>query len=155
MRPEARHDAVGRALVLDLDHRPLVGLIGERAVLDHHAVESGALEAGEPVGRHVGVVGDRRDVDRRKRLPECLLQRGAPLRVGRLDSERSPSASRSKATYEAGVDSASRRMRYSAGWIRWDSASNSKTVGTGNDDLAVEHAPLRELAPERATSSGK
>ena len=37
-------------------------------------------------------------------------------------------------------------MRFSAGWMRWESASKSRPVGPGDDDLAVEHAAVGELA---------
>ena len=42
------HRAVGRALVLDLHHRALVGRVHVVEPLGHDAVESGALERREP-----------------------------------------------------------------------------------------------------------
>ena len=48
---EAGDDAVAFALVLDLEHDPLVGLVEPRCLLGDDAVEAGALEAPEPVGR--------------------------------------------------------------------------------------------------------
>ena len=46
---KAGDDAVGRARVLDLDHRALAGLIRPRRRLGDHAVEAGALEARQPL----------------------------------------------------------------------------------------------------------
>ena len=42
--PEAPDDAVRRPLVLHLHHGPLVRLVGELAVLDHHTIQPGTLE---------------------------------------------------------------------------------------------------------------
>ena len=52
----ARDHAVGGALMLDLEHHPLVRLIGPRQRFGDHAVEAGALELVEPPlgGRQVG-----------------------------------------------------------------------------------------------------
>src|SRR5437867_10955054 len=47
--PEAGHDAVRRALVLELEHRPLARLVLRVEPFRDHAVESGSLEAVEPV----------------------------------------------------------------------------------------------------------
>ena len=76
---------------------------------------------------------------------------------------RSPSASRSKATNDAGVCSASMRTREAAGWMRCCRRVEVEPVpvAVGHDDLAVDDAPLgerveqhrdqlREVAVERA-----
>ena len=58
---EAGDDAVGGALVLDLQHRPLARLVLLVELLRDDAVEAGALEPVEPVRgeRPVGVAGVR------------------------------------------------------------------------------------------------
>jgi hypothetical protein len=55
---EACDDAVGRALVFDLEHRALVGLVRAVERLRHDAVETCSLEPGEPISR-LGEVGGR------------------------------------------------------------------------------------------------
>ena len=54
--PESGHHAVGGPRVLDLEHRPLAGLVGGIVRLRDHPVETRALETLQPV--------DRRDRDR-------------------------------------------------------------------------------------------
>jgi hypothetical protein len=76
---EPGDDAVRGARVLDLEHRALARLIGERVGLGHHAVEPGALEALEPVGGDGAIARHRRDVDRRLDAGEGLLEAGAAL----------------------------------------------------------------------------
>ena len=51
--PKAGEHAVGGALVLDLEHHPLVLLVDAVERLGDHAVEAGALELGEPALRLV------------------------------------------------------------------------------------------------------
>ena len=53
---ESGHHAVGGALMLDLQHRPLVLEVAQITGFGHHTVETGPFEPGEPVGGHVGVV---------------------------------------------------------------------------------------------------
>ena len=67
---KSRHHAVGGAGVLDLEHRALAGLVGAVETFRHHAVESCALEAVEPVGRERDVGGGRRQMDRRDDMAE-------------------------------------------------------------------------------------
>jgi hypothetical protein len=65
--PEPGDDAFGRALVLDLQHRPLARLIGRIESLCDDTVESGTLESVEPVGSERDVRGRRREMDGRLR----------------------------------------------------------------------------------------
>ena len=51
VQPVAGDDAVGRALVLDLEHDALVRLVGDRQRLGDDAVEARALELVEPALR--------------------------------------------------------------------------------------------------------
>src|SRR4051812_38814506 len=81
---EAGNGAVRRALVLDLDHRPLARLVRPIEPLCDDAVEPGALEPVEPVDGS-GAVGRRRcQVDRRVELArELPLEEGAALSLWR------------------------------------------------------------------------
>ena len=74
---EPGHDAIGGALVLDLEHRPLAGLVGRIEPLRDDAVEPRALEPLEPVGRGRAVPGRRRQVDRRLGVAEDGLEAGS------------------------------------------------------------------------------
>jgi len=82
--PEPRHHAVGSALVLDLEHRPLAWLAGRIEALGDHAVQPRALEPLEPVGCLRPVGRRRREVDRRAHARQRCLEQGAPLRLGHL-----------------------------------------------------------------------
>src|SRR5919198_913253 len=61
---EAGHHAVGGPLVLDLEHHPLVGQVGQVTGLGHHPVKAGALEQPEPALRQPERIGDGGQVDR-------------------------------------------------------------------------------------------
>ena len=61
----------------------------------------------------------------------------------------SPSASRSQATNDAGVCSASSFTRDAAGWMRRSSASKSSPLVADDDDLAVDDAALGKRRRER------
>ena len=153
---EAGDDAVGRALVLHLEHDALVGEVVEVRGFGDDPIEAGALEA-------------RRTSRRRRRGPgwpgvrwtgglaflrsfSSILRRCA---YGVSMYEVSSWARRSKATNEAGVASASWLIRLAAGWMRWDSASKSSPLGAGDDDLAVEDAAVGELTAERVDELGE
>ena len=62
---EAGNDAVGGALVLDLEHRPLPRLVPRLETLGDDAIEAGALEPIEPVRGLVPIRRRGRQVDRR------------------------------------------------------------------------------------------
>src|SRR3954451_17368354 len=80
---ESGDDAVGRALVLDLEHRPLAGLVRALEALRNDAVEPGALEPIEPVRGERAIEGRGGQVDRRLDACERGLEPGAALRLGR------------------------------------------------------------------------
>ena len=63
---KAGHHAVAIALVFDLQHGALVGLIGASDRLGHNAVETCALEAAKPIGSKVRIGRRRREMDGRK-----------------------------------------------------------------------------------------
>ena len=66
--PKPGDDTVGRALVLDLQHHPLILAVVQVSALRDYAVEAGAFEASEPVVGHDDVRGQRRDVHGRLEL---------------------------------------------------------------------------------------
>jgi hypothetical protein len=76
---ESGDDAVGRPLVLDLEHRPFAGLVRGIEALGDHPVEPGTLEPGEPVGGHRSIRRRRRQVDRRLHGAEHRFQSCTPL----------------------------------------------------------------------------
>ena len=124
--PEPGHDAVGGALVLDLEHRPLARQVGAVEPLGDDAVEARRPRSGRTSRRPAprsrvagvrwtgGVAPPRTASSRARRSPWGTSRRSS-----------SPSASRSQATNDAGDSAASIRTRDSAGWIRSSSASNS------------------------------
>jgi hypothetical protein len=77
--PEPGHHAVGRPLVLHLDHHPLVGQVRQVDRLGHHPVEARALESGKPVGSHVTIRGGGRQMYRRPDPGKRTLQRSSSL----------------------------------------------------------------------------
>src|SRR5262245_14634586 len=82
--PEAGDRAVGGALVLDLEHRALAGLVRPLEPLRDHAVEAGALEPVEPAGGERAVGRGRRQVDRRRRaVQQRLLEARTTLALWR------------------------------------------------------------------------
>ena len=127
VHPVAGDHAVGGALVLDLEHHPLVRLVGAVERLGDDAVQPGALELGEPALRRssrsvvAGVTWTARRAARQRAARDAARRsaNGRPVRSS------SPSASRSKAMNDAGVCSASRVTRDAAGWMRCCSASKS------------------------------
>ena len=153
---EPRHHAVGRALVLDLEHRALAGLVRGVEPLGHDAVETGTLEVVEPVGRERAVAGRGGEVDRRRGVGEDGLEAGAALLPG-LWSRRSssPSASRSQATNDAGDSAASIFTRDAAGWIRSRSASKSSEPSREMTTSPSSTQRSGSAALSGATSSGK
>ena len=82
MPAEPADHAVGGPLVLHLHHGPLVGLVAEVTVLDHDAVQPGALEPREPVPGHLRPGGDRGEMDRGPGRAERLLEGPAADGVG-------------------------------------------------------------------------
>src|SRR5271155_491362 len=64
---KARHDTIAVALVLDLEHHALVGLIGAGSRLGHYAVEARAFKALEPIRCDGGFTRSRGQMDWRDR----------------------------------------------------------------------------------------
>ena len=153
---EAGHDAVGRALVLDLEHRPLARLVRGVEPLGDDPVEPGALEPVEPVGRLGPVAGRRGQVDRRLGRPEDRLEPGAPLSL--LDRPEVLVPERQEVPrHEAG-----RRLgrqhpdpRFGRVDPEQERVEVERPVGPRDHDLAVEDAAFGERRAERLTELGE
>src|SRR5262245_5973021 len=78
---ESCDDAVGRAGVLDFDHRALAWLVNAALRFHHHAIESRALEACQPVRCDIAVAGRRRQVKRWCDAATRALQALPPFRL--------------------------------------------------------------------------
>ena len=79
VRPVARHHAVRRPVVLDLEHHALVRLVQHRPRLRDQAVKPRALELAEPLRGDLLIGRRGRQVDGRGRAGQRLLERGAAL----------------------------------------------------------------------------
>ena len=79
---EPRDHAVGGALVLDLEHRPLARLIGRVEPLRDDTVQARAFEPLEPALRRRPVARRRCQVDGRLDLSEDGFEAGAPVALG-------------------------------------------------------------------------
>ena len=152
---EPGDDAVGGALVLDLEHRPLAGLVGpssrlattpSRPAPSNRSNQSAAVARSRVAGvRWTGGCAPPRTASRRARRSPCGTSRRSS----------SPSASRSQATNDAGrllgqhldprrrrVDAQQQRLEVEAAVAR-------------DDDLAVEHAALGQRGAERVGQLGE
>ena len=152
---EARDDAVGRALVLDLEHRPLVGLVRAVERLGDDTVEARALEAGEPVVRHGDVRRGRSDEHGiggiRQRLDEPTPPLGEGLRhqVVVADGEQvEPDERGGRALCE--------HAHAAVGWV--DALLEGVEVEAAvdrEDDLPVDDAARRQVLPQRLDELGE
>ena len=143
----ARDDDVGGALVLDLQHGAAVRDVRRVERLGDHAVEPGALELLEPLlglGRVGGGAGQ--EARAAVEVGERLLQGGAALGERPVDVRRVAQREQVEGDEAGGgllrehVDAATWR-----GWMRSWRTSNSSRSPTADEQLAVEHDPLREL----------
>src|SRR6266849_9263306 len=75
---KAGHDAIAVALMLDLEHHALVGLIGAGNRLGHNSVEARAFKAPEPIRRDSWFTRSRSQMDWRRRAGQNRLQLLAP-----------------------------------------------------------------------------
>src|SRR5690606_26358896 len=76
---EAADDAVGRALVLDLEHLALARQVRQRQGLRDHPVQPRPFEVTEPERRDRAILGRWRQMQRRTQLRELALEQLAPL----------------------------------------------------------------------------
>ena len=126
--PEPGHHAVGGALVLDLEHRPLARLVGASRRLattpSRPAPSNRSNQSAATRGR--ASRGSGGPAASRSRSAASSRARRSPCGTSRRSS--SPSARRSQATNEAGDSAASMRTRDAAGWMRSRSASKSSAA---------------------------
>ena len=141
--------AIGRALVLDLEHRPLARLVRRIEALGDDAVEAGALEPVEPVGGRRPVARRGRQVDRRGRLAQDRLEAGAALGLRHvaevLVAERQQVPGDERRGRFGGQHVDPRRRRVDAQQQRLE----VERAVAGDDDLAVEHAALGQRGAQR------
>ncbi len=134
---KASDDAIGRARVLDLEHRAFARLVDTLDRLGDDPIEAGAFKAIEPLDCDGAVARHRREVDRRLERARGALRaaRDARLAGRRADRCRRPRAGRSRRK-PAGVTSASLATREAAGCSRNCSASKSRPL-----DVAMTISP--------------
>ena len=147
--------AVGGALVLDLEHRPLAGLVDAVESLGHDAIEAGTLEPVEPVRRRRAIQRRRRQVDRRRRATEHGLQPRPSLAQRRVaqvlvaDGQQVPGDERRGARLgqhlhprRGRVDAEEQRLEVEHAVVR-------------DDDLAVQDASLGQRGTQRIGQFGE
>ncbi len=155
MPAETGDHAVAIALVLDLEHHALVGLVGSRNRLGHDAVESGALEATKPVRRDARsrVAGVRwsggvADGEQRLQLSAASLERLAPqITISLAEQVEEHDGGRDL----LGQKLHPRRGRMKAQLQRFE----VERVILGDDDFAVEHAARGQLRAQRLEQFGE
>src|SRR5690348_1553256 len=76
---KSRHDAVGRACMLDLDHCALAWQVSARLQLCNHAIEAGTFEARQPVHRNGAIACGGCDVHRWLDPGEQFFERSTAL----------------------------------------------------------------------------
>src|SRR3954453_14903385 len=146
---EAGDDAIGGARMFDLDHRPLARAVRRVEALRHHAVQSRAFEAIEPVGRDVAFERRRREMQGRLRFGERFLQPLAARGERRLaqivviDRQQIPPDERCRRLLREQLHARRRGMNPQ------QQRFEIETVRSGDDDLAVDHAALRQHRRER------
>jgi hypothetical protein len=147
VRPVAGHHAVRGALVLDLEHDPLIWLVKASGRLGDQPVEPGALELREPLPGHRGVCRRRREVDGRldggQGGFECgaaLGERALGVVIGtegqQVESDEVRRCLRGEQPHPA-------RGRMQAQLQRLEVEPSGREVR--QDDLAVDHAAWRQL----------
>ena len=151
--------AVGRTLVLDLGHHPLVGLVGAgrapwRSARPARRPRTRRTTAGRSSRSSVAGVTYTGGLRVRRARRPAAARRSAN---GRSVRSSSPIASRSNATKLAGVCSAE-QLDPAGG--RVDALLQRLEVervalGVGHDHLAVDHRPLREVGQHRRDDLGE
>ena len=147
--------AVTVALVLDLEHCALVGLIGKIDWLGYDTVETGSFEALEPIESCVSISCSRGDVDGRfGRLEQCFQFRPALLKRG---VAKIALAVAEKIEEDAGGWSLLREQLHPGG-----GGMDSKLKGievemspVGDDEFSVQYTFVRQLIAQGADHLGK
>src|SRR5690606_18887761 len=83
-------DAVGRALVLDLEHLALARQVRQRQGLRDHPVQPRPFEVTEPERRDRAILGRWRQMQRRTQLRELALEQLAPLAERAIEQRAGP-----------------------------------------------------------------
>ncbi len=139
------HDTVRGALVLDLEHRPLVGDVWAVERLGHDTVESGALEDVEPPGTRRQVRCCRSEVYGGLGAGEGLHQTGPPGAERRvherlvIDGEQVEGDERGRCLPGQQVDPGRSRVDALLQCVKVEA------VATDHDDLAVDDAAPGEV----------
>ena len=147
---ESGDDAVGRSLVLDLQHRPLARLVLVAEALRDDAIEPCALEPMEPVLGEGSVRRGRREMDRRRRGAQRRFQAASGARPGasRAGPRRRARAGPTRRTTRATPRPAS-STREAAGWMRRRRASNCSSPS-----FEITTSPSRMQRSGSAARSG-
>src|SRR4051812_11139733 len=141
--------AVGGARVLDLHHLALAGEVVALEALGDDAVEARAFETREPVAGDGELTRRWREVDGRLRLRQRALELLAPF--GERMVEEILVAEGEEVEGDVGGGSLRGEQLHPRG-SRMDAQQERLELqagGSGDDDLAVEDAALRDLAGER------
>ena len=152
---EAGDDAVGAARVLDLQHRALARLIDRRFELRDDAVEAGAFELLQPALGLGPIACHRRQVQRRLRAAEQPLEPRAPL--GLRQRHRRLAAGAEQVERDEARRRLLRELRDSrrGGMDALLQRVEVEPARRHDDDLAVEHAALRQRVVQRLLELGE
>ena len=145
VQPVAGNHDVGGAHVLDLQHRPLVLLVGRPARLGDDAVQPGALKESEPVASEGRVVGGRGQVNRGGGFGQGLLEQGPSLL---LRSARQVLRSQGQQVKGDEGRRGPLGQQLHSGGGRVDALEQRlevQALAVGDDDLAVDDAALGKL----------
>src|SRR6185437_8347630 len=153
--PVTGDHAVRGALVLDLEHDALVRLVGDGQRLGDHTVEPGSLELVEPALREAQIRRGGGDVKRRTRTFQGIHQCGAAV------GERPPAEVVIADGQQVEGDERRRRLLGQHPHPRIGRVDallqclEVEAVIGGDDDLAVDHAALRQLGDRRGDQLGE
>jgi hypothetical protein len=157
VRPVPGHHAVGRPLVLDLEHDPPVRLVDARERLGDDPVQAGSLELLEPSLRQRVVGGRRGQVEGRGHAGQRIFQRRPALLerpfgvVVVAEGEQVERDEVGRCLTGEHVHPAGRRVDPLQQGLEVEPAA----ILAGNHDLPVDHAPARELPGDRGHELGE
>jgi hypothetical protein len=135
--------------VLDLEHRALARLVGIRGAFRDDPVEPGPFEALEPLRGLRAIARDRSQVNGRRDVGEQLFQPSAPLRLRQVAQILTVSGQQVERDERRGR---LRRQPGNPGCGRVQPHLEQvevQALAGGDHDLAVEHAPGRQLRQSR------